>query len=135
MPLNPAASSFADRPSTTKLFDRFRWLPTERLTPGTAEVSGKSCVLAIFAGATPGTSSATSRKLRPFIGKAATSASETVDAIWLRAASSTVESAVTVTVDAKPPTVRTIGSSYAAPAVSVSWRVTSRKPDKLATMS
>ena len=45
MPLRPAASSLADSPSTMKLFERLRWLPTDRLTPGTADVSGNSCVL------------------------------------------------------------------------------------------
>ena len=49
--------------------------------PGTADVSGNSCVLAMLVGDTPGTSSASSRKLRPFIGSAFTSASETVAAI------------------------------------------------------
>ena len=111
MPLNPAASSLAERPSTTKLFERLRWLPTEMVMPGTAEVSGNSCVLAMLAGATPGTSSATSRKLRPFIGSAATSVSDTVAAIWLRAASSTGVSAETSTVVVSPATASVKGSS------------------------
>ena len=50
MPLKPAASSLADSPSTTKLFERLRWLPTESVMPGTAEVSGNSCVLAMLVG-------------------------------------------------------------------------------------
>ena len=54
-----------------KLLEKLRWLPTERLTPGTADVSGKSCVLATLVGETPGTSSARSRKLRPFSGRLA----------------------------------------------------------------
>ena len=66
--------------------------------PGTADVSGNSCVLAMLVGDTPGTSSARSRKLRPFIGSAATSVSGTVEAIWLRAASRTGASAETSTV-------------------------------------
>ena len=102
MPLNPAASSLADRPSTTKLLERLRWLPTEMLMPGTADVSGNSCVLAMFVGETPGTSNASSRKLRPFIGSALTSASGTVAAIWLRAPSRTGVSAETLTVVSSP---------------------------------
>ena len=96
-----------------KLFERFRWLATDSVTPGTADVSGKSCVLATLVGDTPGTSSASSRKFRPFIGRLRTSASETVAAIWLRAASSTVASAVTVTFVAIPLTLRVTGSSNA----------------------
>ena len=60
-----------------KLFERLRWLPTDRLTPGTADVSGKSCVLATLVGDTPGTSSASSRKLRPLSGRLWTSACRT----------------------------------------------------------
>ena len=41
IPLSPAASSFADSPSTMKLFDRFRWLAMEMPWPGTADVSAK----------------------------------------------------------------------------------------------
>ena len=69
---------------------------------GTAEVSAKSCVLATLVGDTPGTSSARSRKLRPFIGRLRTSVCETVPAIWLRAASSTVRLPLTVTVVSTP---------------------------------
>ena len=42
---------------------------TESLTPGTADVSANSCVLPTLVGDTPGTSSARSRKLRPFSGR------------------------------------------------------------------
>ena len=87
-----------------KLLERLRWLPTDRPPPGTAEVSAKSCVLATLVGDTPGTSSARSRKLRPFIGRFRTSACDTVPAIWLRAASSTVASALTVTLASSVPT-------------------------------
>ena len=80
-----------------KLLEKLRWLPTERPPPGTADVSAKSCVLATLVGDTPGTSSARSRKLRPFIGRFLTSVCETVPAIWLRAASSTAACPVTVT--------------------------------------
>jgi hypothetical protein len=80
-----------------KLFERLRWLPTERLAPRTAEVSGKSCVLFRFAGETPGTTSASSWKLRPLSGRFLTSISETVAVIWLRAASRTGVPAATVT--------------------------------------
>ena len=80
-----------------KLLDRLRWLPTEMPGPGTAEVSGKSCVPPTLVGETPGTRSARSRKLRPFRGRFWTSVCDTVAAIWLRAASSTVASPVTVT--------------------------------------
>ena len=55
---------------------------------GHAEVSANSCVLLVLVGETPGTSSARSRKLRPFIGRFCTSACGTVPAIWLRAVSS-----------------------------------------------
>ena len=89
MPLSPAASSLADTPSTMKLLERLRWLAIESPWPGTAEVSAKSCVLFVLVGDTPGTSSARSRKLRPFIGRFWTSACGTVPAIWLRAVSST----------------------------------------------
>ena len=97
MPLSPAASSLADRPSTMKLLEKLRWLPTEMPWPGTADVSAKSWVLAVLVGETPGTSSARSRKLRPFSGSVLTSVCDTVPAIWLRAASSTAASPVTVT--------------------------------------
>ena len=73
-----------------KLLEKLRWLPTEMPWPGTADVSANSCVLPTLVGDTPGTSSARSRKLRPFIGRFLTSACEIVPAIWLRAASSTV---------------------------------------------
>ena len=112
-----------------KLFERFRWLATDSVTPGTADVSGKSCVLATLVGDTPGTSSASSRKFRPFIGRLRTSASETVAAIWLRAASSTVASAVTVTFVAIPLTLRVTGSSNAAPTTTVRLRTASSNPD------
>ena len=94
MPLSPAASSLADNPSTMKLLEKLRWLPTEMPCPGTADVSANSCVLPMLVGDTPGTSRARSRKLRPFIGSASTSACDTVPAIWLRAASSTDASPV-----------------------------------------
>ena len=103
MPLNPAASSLADRPSTTKLFDRLRWLPTEMLMPGTADVSGNSCVLAMLVGDTPGTEQREFEEVPAVHGQRLTSASDTVAAIWLRAASSTAASAVTVTLDSRPP--------------------------------
>jgi hypothetical protein len=128
MPLSAAASSLADSPSTMKLFERLRWLPTDRLTPGTADVSGKSWVLPTLVGDTPGTSSASSRKLRPFSGRLRTSISDTVPAIWLRAASRTVASPLTVTLVSTPPTASDTGSSNAAPTVSVSSRVTSLNP-------
>ena len=111
-----------------KLFDRLRWLATDRLTPGTAEVSGKSCALPTFVGETPGTSSASSRKFRPFIGRLLASGSDTVPTIWLRAASRTVASAVIVTLASRPATSSETGSSNAAPAVSVSVRRACRKP-------
>ncbi len=85
------------------------------MTPGTAEVSGKSCALFTLVGETPGTSNATSRKLRPFNGRFLTSGSETVLAIWLRAASSTVTSAVTVTLASRAPTASVTGNSNAEP--------------------
>ena len=111
-----------------KLLEKLRWLPTDRPPPGTADVSAKSCVLPTLVGDTPGTSSARSRKLRPFIGRFLTSACETVPAIWLRAASSTVASPVTVTLVSTAPTVSDTGSSNAAPTVSVSVRVASANP-------
>ena len=111
-----------------KLLEKLRWLPTDRPPPGTAEVSAKSCVLATLVGDTPGTSSARSRKLRPFIGRLRTSACDTVPAIWLRAASSTVASALTVTLVSSVPTLSAIGSSNAEPTVSVSTRVASANP-------
>ena len=78
-----------------KLFEKLRWLPTERPPPGTAEVSAKSCVLATLVGDTPGASSARSRKLRPLSGVVRTSGIDTVAAIWLRDVSITVASALT----------------------------------------
>ena len=80
-----------------KLFEKLRWLPTEMPTPATADVSAKSWVLPTFGGDTPGTSSARSRKLRPFSGRCSTSRCEIVPAIWLRAASRTITGALTVT--------------------------------------
>lgn len=68
MPLNPAASSLAESPSTTTLLEKLRWLPTDKPTPGTADVSANSCVLLMLGGATDGASSATSRRLRPLSG-------------------------------------------------------------------
>ena len=52
-----------------KLLEKLRWLPTESPAPGTADVSANSCVLPMLVGDTPGTSSARSRKLRPFSGR------------------------------------------------------------------
>ena len=64
-----------------KLFERLRWLLMDKLTPGTAEVSGNSWVLAMLVGDTPGISSATSRKFRPLSGRLWTSLLDTVPAI------------------------------------------------------
>ena len=105
-----------------------RWLLTDSPTPGTADVSGNICVAGTLAGDTPGTSRATSRKLRPFRGRLPSSCSGIVPAIWLRAASRTVVSAVTTTPASTPASSSEIGSSKAAPAESVNAWVTSRKP-------
>ena len=118
----------ADSPSTMKLFDRLRWLPTDRPTPGTAEVSAKSCVLLMLGGATLGASSATSRKLRPLSGRLSTSATATVVAIWLRADSSSGASPWTVTLASMPSTVRTNGISNADPTDSAIRRCASVNP-------
>src|SRR5205807_1188848 len=117
-----AASSLAETPSTMKLLEKFRWLLVEIPCPGTAEVSAKSCVLAVLVGDTPGTRRAKSRKLRPFKGRLRTSVCEIVPAIWLRAASSTAASLLTVTLAEAAPTASSIGSSDAAPSVSVTGR-------------
>ena len=135
MPLSPAASSFADTPSTMKLFEKLRWLPTDRPLPGTAEVSAKSCVLATLVGDTPGTRSARSRKLRPFMGSAFASVDETVPAIWLRAVSSVSASPVTVTFSSMPPTWSAMGSWNAEPALRDNARVTALKPCLVTTSS
>src|SRR5688500_11259067 len=71
----------------------------------------------LCAGETPGTSSARSRTLRPFIGSAVTAACEIVPAIWLRAASRTTASALTVTLASSELSASAIGSSKAEPAV------------------
>ncbi len=134
IPARPAASSFADTPSTMKLLERLRWLATDSPLPGTAEVSAKSCVLGMLVGETPGTSSARSRKLRPFIGSALASVACTVPAIWLRAVSSAGDSSVTVTVSS-PPTASAIGSWNAEPAFSDSGRLTLRNPCLATTSS
>ena len=73
----------------------------------------------MLGGETPGTSSARSRKLRPFIGRFATSAWVIVPAIWLRAVSITVACAVTDTVVARDSTLSAIDRSKAEPSVSV----------------
>ena len=135
IPLSPAASSLADTPSTMKLLERLRWLAIESPCPGTAEVSAKSCVLFVFVGDTPGTSSARSRKLRPFIGRFWTSACGTVPAIWLRAVSSTWLSATTVTAVSMPATSRVIGISNAEPALKTSVRALSLNPWSFALSS
>ena len=127
IPLRPAASSLAETPSTTKLLEKLRWLATERPLPGTAEVSAKSWVLAVFVGETPGTRRARSRKLRPFIGSDRVSALETVPASWLRAASRTTASLSTVTLSARA-TSRVTGTWNAAPAFTVIARAAGRKP-------
>src|SRR5262245_59595453 len=113
-----------------KLFEKFRWLPIDRPAPGTADVSGNSCVLATFVGDTPGTSNARSRKFRPFSGRLLTSACETVAAIWLRAASRIVASADTVTLASIEATVSEIGSSKAEPTVNGNVRVMSVNPSR-----
>jgi hypothetical protein len=81
IPPSAAASSLADSPSTMKLFERLRWLLTERLAPITAEVSGNNWELFRFVGEIPGTTSASSWKLRPLSGRFRTSISDTVAAI------------------------------------------------------
>ena len=106
-----------------KLLEKLRWLATERPCPGTAEVSAKSCVLAVLVGDTPGTRSARSRKLRPFIGRPTTSAEEIVPAIWLRAVSMAPVSPVTVILSSRPPTSRAIGSWKAAPTLRARGRL------------
>ena len=52
-------------------------------------------------------------------------------AIWLRAASSTVASAVTVRLVSTPATVSVIGSSKAEPTVRVNERVNSANPGRV----
>ena len=64
-----------------KLLDKLRWLLTEMPWPGTADVSAKSCVLAVLVGDTPGTRRARSRKLRPLRGRFFTSLCDTVPTI------------------------------------------------------
>ncbi len=128
VPLSPAASSLADTPSTMKLFEKLRWLPTEMPLPGTAEVSAKSWVLATLVGDTPGTSNARSRKLRPFRGRPLASVEETVPAIWLRAVSSAGASPETSMFSSIPPTSSAIGNWKAEPTFMVSERVTVLKP-------
>ncbi len=128
IPLSPAASSFAERPSTMKLLDRFRWLLIERPWPGTADVSANSCVLPVLVGDTPGISSARSRKFLPFIGMLSISACGTVPAIWLRAVSSTDASALTVTRVSSVARLRLNGRSNAEPSVRRRWRALSAKP-------
>jgi hypothetical protein len=118
-----------------KLLERLRWLPTDTLMPGTADVSGKSWVLPMLVGETPGIRSASSRKLRPLSGRLRISVCETVPAIWLLAASSTAASALTVTLASMPPTVSVTGSSNAEPTVSVSTRVTSLNPCRWTVIS
>ncbi len=118
-----------------KLFEKLRWLPTESPTPGTADVSANSCVPPTFGGATPGTRSATSRKLRPLRGIVPISAWKTVLAIWLRPASSTVAWAATSTVASTVLSDRDMGSSYAEPSVSVRRRAASAKPSSCTTIS
>jgi len=61
---SPAASSFAETPSIKKELERLRCESTERPWPGTAYVSAKSCVAAVFVAETPGARRARSRKLR-----------------------------------------------------------------------
>ena len=71
-----------------KLFEKFRWLPTEIPWPGTADVSAKSWLAAVLVGDTPGTNSARSRKFRPLSGRSLTSVCVMVPAICVRAVSS-----------------------------------------------
>lgn len=56
------------------------------------------------------------------MGNALTSACETVPEIWLRAASITIASPLTVTLDSTAAIDSVIGSSNAAPAPSVRLR-------------
>ena len=111
-----------------KLLEKLRWLPIDNPPPGTADASANNCVLATLVGDTPGTRSARSRKLRPFIGSVRTSDSDTVLAIWLRAVSRTAASAVTVTLVSTPAMASTSGTSNADPTVSVSRRDASLNP-------
>ena len=69
-----------------------------------------------------------SRKLRPLSGRLATSACETVPAIWLRADSSTVAVPVTVTLSATASSLNAIGRSNAEPTVRFNRRVASENP-------
>ena len=118
-----------------KLLERLRWLAIDSPCPGTAEVSAKSCVLLVFVGDTPGTSSARSRKLRPFIGRFWTSVWRTVPAIWLRAVSSTWLSATTVTAVSIPAISRVIEISNADPALNTKVRAFSLNPWSVALSS
>ncbi len=111
-----------------KLFERLRWLPTDRPTPCTADVSAKSWVLLMLGGATAGASTAMSRKLRPLSGRLLTSCRGTVVATWLRADSRIGASALTVTEVDTPSTEMTIGMSKAEPSVSARRRVAGAKP-------
>ncbi len=110
-----------------KLLEKLRWLPTDRPGPGTADVSANSCVLATFVGDTPGTTSAMSRKFRPFNGRFLISACETVPAICVRAVSST-GLALTSTLVSMPATASVNGRSNADPTASVTCPVASVNP-------
>ena len=61
VPASPAASSLADKPSTTNVLFRFRWPLIEMPVPGTADVSANRSVLRWTVRDTPGASSARSR--------------------------------------------------------------------------
>ncbi len=118
-----------------KPFERLRWLATEMPWPGTADVSANNCVLLVLVGETPGTSSARSRKFRPFIGRLWTSAWGMVPTIWLRAVSRASVSAATVTDVSRPATSRVMATSNADPALNASVRVESLKPGSCALSS
>src|SRR5215469_6495472 len=117
-----------------KLLEKLRWLLTEIPWPGTAEVSAKSCVLAVLVGETPGTSNARSRKLRPSKERFWTSLAEMVCAIWLRFSSSAGDVLVTLTVVSVPATDNVIGKWKSAPTVRTTAFFDSEKPGWLTSI-
>jgi len=83
-PLKPAASSLAERPSTMKLFEKLRWLPTEIPWPA-QRGPRKELIVAVLVGE-PRHEQCDIKEAAPVQGEGVDFACQTVPATWVRAA-------------------------------------------------
>jgi len=115
MPLSRPRRHWRKAHQRLKLFEKFRWLPTEMPCPGTAEVSGEELIAGRIGGGHSGNEQMRGQEIRPFRGSERTRLAARYPQSGWRAVSRTVVSPVTVTLLSADATVSEIGSSNATP--------------------